>query len=71
VARGVEILRSPLPKQCLVFRLADRVILLDQVAKGIIAEGPPRRLAAASADPRVREFLRSDLDWANNPLAPR
>ncbi len=40
-----------------IFTLADRVILLDRGQKGIIAEGPPRNLAAESRDPRVREFL--------------
>lgn len=41
-----------------IFGIADRVIMLDQEAKGIIAEGPPRELAANSRDPRVSEFLR-------------
>jgi phospholipid/cholesterol/gamma-HCH transport system ATP-binding protein len=40
-----------------IFALADRVIMLDHEARGIIAEGRPRELAAASDDPRVREFL--------------
>ena len=40
-----------------IFTLADRVIMLDHDARGIIAEGRPRELAAASGDPRVREFL--------------
>ncbi len=40
-----------------IFALADRVILLDRVAQGIIAEGTPHALAEKSADPRVREFL--------------
>ena len=40
-----------------IFSIADRVILLEREAKGIIAEGPPRELAAKSPDPRVREFL--------------
>lgn len=41
-----------------IFGLADRVIMLDRGAKGIIAEGPPRELATNSTDPRVSEFLR-------------
>lgn len=41
-----------------IFGIADRVILLDKQAKGIVAEGDPRRLAAESRDPRVQEFLR-------------
>jgi phospholipid/cholesterol/gamma-HCH transport system ATP-binding protein len=40
-----------------IFALADRVIMLDHEARGIIAEGRPRDLAAANRDPRVREFL--------------
>ena len=40
-----------------IFGIADRVILLEREAKGIIAEGPPRELAEKSPDPRVREFL--------------
>jgi phospholipid/cholesterol/gamma-HCH transport system ATP-binding protein len=40
-----------------IFALADRVILLDHEAQGIIAEGAPRVLAGQSDDPRVREFL--------------
>lgn len=41
-----------------IFEIADRVIMLDRGAKGIIAEGRPRQLAAQSRDPRVLEFLR-------------
>jgi phospholipid/cholesterol/gamma-HCH transport system ATP-binding protein len=41
-----------------IFDIADRVIMLDRGAQGIIAEGPPRALAANSRDPRVSEFLR-------------
>jgi phospholipid/cholesterol/gamma-HCH transport system ATP-binding protein len=40
-----------------IFTLADRVIMLDHEARGIIAEGRPRELAATTDDPRVREFL--------------
>jgi phospholipid/cholesterol/gamma-HCH transport system ATP-binding protein len=41
-----------------IFGIADRVIMLDRAAKGIIAEGRPRELARDSADARVRDFLR-------------
>jgi phospholipid/cholesterol/gamma-HCH transport system ATP-binding protein len=41
-----------------IFSIADRVIMLDRQAKGIIAEGKPRELALNSRDPRVTEFLR-------------
>jgi phospholipid/cholesterol/gamma-HCH transport system ATP-binding protein len=40
-----------------IYGLADRLIMLDRDAQGIIAEGKPGDLAAASPDPRVREFL--------------
>jgi phospholipid/cholesterol/gamma-HCH transport system ATP-binding protein len=43
-----------------IFSIADRVIMLDRQAKGIIAEGKPRDLAAHSRDPRVTEFLRRE-----------
>lgn len=41
-----------------IFGIADRVIMLDRDAKGIIAEGRPRALAVNTRDPRVSEFLR-------------
>jgi phospholipid/cholesterol/gamma-HCH transport system ATP-binding protein len=40
-----------------VFTAVDRVILLDRRAKGIIAEGDPRRLRDESDDARVRAFF--------------
>jgi phospholipid/cholesterol/gamma-HCH transport system ATP-binding protein len=40
-----------------IFDIADRVIMLDRAEQGIIAEGPPKDLAANSRDPRVSEFL--------------
>ncbi|HEX7631329.1 MAG TPA: ATP-binding cassette domain-containing protein [Lacunisphaera sp.] len=40
-----------------IFGIADRVIMLDRDAQGIIAEGPPVGLAERSRDPRVVEFL--------------
>ena len=45
-----------------VFVAADRVILLDRAAKGIIAEGDPRRLRDESEDPRVRAFFRREAE---------
>jgi phospholipid/cholesterol/gamma-HCH transport system ATP-binding protein len=44
-----------------IFGIADRVIMLDRTAQGIIAEGPPKELVAKSQDPRVLEFLRFSL----------
>ncbi len=40
-----------------IFGIADRVIMLDRGAQGIIAEGAPRTLATTSRDPRVLEFM--------------
>jgi phospholipid/cholesterol/gamma-HCH transport system ATP-binding protein len=40
-----------------IFGIADRIIMLDRQAKGIIAEGDPRMLVQHSPDVRVREFL--------------
>ena len=40
-----------------IFGIADRVIMLDRDAQGIIAEGPPAGLAERTRDPRVAEFL--------------
>lgn len=41
-----------------IFNLADRVVMLDRDAQGIIAEGLPQELAASSNNPKVLEFLR-------------
>lgn len=40
-----------------IFAIADRVIMLDKQARGVIAEGDPRVLLTDSKDARVREFL--------------
>jgi phospholipid/cholesterol/gamma-HCH transport system ATP-binding protein len=40
-----------------IFAIADRVVMLDKQAEGIIADGDPRVLVKASSDVRVREFL--------------
>ncbi len=40
-----------------IFDLADRVVMLDRAAKGIIAEGDPKALRDGSPDGRVQEFL--------------
>jgi phospholipid/cholesterol/gamma-HCH transport system ATP-binding protein len=45
-----------------VFVATDRVILLDRLARGIIAEGDPRRLRDESGDPRVRAFFRREAE---------
>jgi phospholipid/cholesterol/gamma-HCH transport system ATP-binding protein len=40
-----------------ILDVADRVIMLDGAAQGIIASGPPRELARDSRDERVRAFF--------------
>ena len=50
-----------------IYSIADRVIMLDRAAQGIIAEGRPRDLAVNSRDPRVSEFLRRADSPTNEP----
>jgi phospholipid/cholesterol/gamma-HCH transport system ATP-binding protein len=40
-----------------IYTVAQRVIMLDKQAKGIIAEGDPEHLRDHSADPAVRRFF--------------
>ncbi len=40
-----------------ILTIADRVIMLDKQAKGVIAEGDPRRLKEESTHPIVRAFF--------------
>jgi len=40
-----------------IFGIAQRVVMLDRDARGVIAEGDPRVLRDSSDNPRVREFL--------------
>jgi phospholipid/cholesterol/gamma-HCH transport system ATP-binding protein len=40
-----------------IFTIADRVIMLDKLEKGIIAMGKPLELRDHSPDPRVRQFF--------------
>jgi len=48
-----------------VFAIANRAIMLDGQAKGIIAQGPPKDLRDHATDPRVRQFFNRE---ANRPL---
>ena len=41
----------------LVLRVADRIIMLDRSARGIIAQGTPEELLHATSDERVRRFF--------------
>lgn len=40
-----------------IFTIAERVIMLDREAKGIVAEGPPQELRDRHPDPRVHAFF--------------
>ncbi len=52
-----------------IFRIGDRLIMLDKSEKGIIATGSPRELEQSSTDPRVREFHRRDDASCRVPAA--
>jgi phospholipid/cholesterol/gamma-HCH transport system ATP-binding protein len=43
-----------------IFTIADRVLILDKAAGGLVAEGDPRDLAADSQVPWIRRFLNRD-----------
>ncbi|GAA0595732.1 ATP-binding cassette domain-containing protein [Craurococcus roseus] len=43
-----------------ILAIGDRCIMLDKAARGMIAEGDPRRLRDESADPVVRAFFRRE-----------
>ena len=47
-----------------IYAVADRVIMLDKRAKGIIAEGDPRVLRDTSDNPWVRQFFRREVEAA-------
>jgi phospholipid/cholesterol/gamma-HCH transport system ATP-binding protein len=40
-----------------ILSIAERVIMLETGARGIIAEGDPRELKERSPDPRVQDFF--------------
>ena len=40
-----------------IYKIADRVLMLDKKAKGIIAEGKPLDLKKNATDPRVKSFF--------------
>jgi len=53
-----------------IFAIADRVIMLDRDAKGIIAEGHPRTLQQTHTHAKVREFFnRGALDRGDSMTA--
>jgi phospholipid/cholesterol/gamma-HCH transport system ATP-binding protein len=47
-----------------IYAVADRIIMLDKRAKGIIAEGDPRVLRDTSDNPWVRQFFRREAEAA-------
>ncbi len=53
-----------------IFHVADRVILLDPQAKGIIAEGAPAELVRTTHDPRVKAFLEQEPPGRTKPSSP-
>lgn len=71
-------IRSTLGTTCVVvsheldslFRIGDRIIMLDKAEKGVIASGDPHVLRDASPDARVREFLKRDEEHRSGPVQP-
>jgi len=55
-----------------IYAIADKVIMLDKTAKGIIAEGDPKVLRDTSTDPRVHQFfnriMSKDAAWVITPI---
>jgi phospholipid/cholesterol/gamma-HCH transport system ATP-binding protein len=47
-----------------IFAIADRVIMLDKRARGIVAEGDPRALRDTSTHPWVRQFFHREAEVA-------
>jgi len=45
-----------------VFAIADRAVMLDGKARGIIAIDDPRKLRDESADPRIQRFFRREAE---------
>ena len=50
-----------------IFTIADRVIMLDGEAKGIVATGDPRALREQHADPRVHAFFNRQPRTTHGP----
>jgi phospholipid/cholesterol/gamma-HCH transport system ATP-binding protein len=56
-----------------IFDIADRVVMIDPTARGVIAEGEPKTLRDSSPDVRVQEFLNrrvAPLQQQQEPLNP-
>jgi phospholipid/cholesterol/gamma-HCH transport system ATP-binding protein len=53
-----------------ILAIGDRCIMLDKDAKGMIAEGDPRKLRDESENPVVRAFFRREVMKTEAPAAP-
>lgn len=49
-----------------IFKIATRVLMVDDRTRTIIAEGDPRQLRDAAEEPRVRRFFKREPDTSNN-----
>jgi phospholipid/cholesterol/gamma-HCH transport system ATP-binding protein len=47
-----------------ILAIADRCLMLDRAAKGVIATGDPRRLREESTHPTVRAFFHREMQGA-------
>ena len=54
-----------------ILAIGDRCIMLDKDAKGMIAEGDPRKLRDESENPVVRAFFRREVMDTEAPAAPK
>jgi phospholipid/cholesterol/gamma-HCH transport system ATP-binding protein len=50
-----------------ILAIGDRCIMLDKTARGVIAEGDPRRLRDESTNPTVRAFFRREAPPEDGP----
>ena len=50
------------PELASILAIADRCLMLDRTAKGVIAEGDPRELRDHSTHPTVRAFFRREAE---------
>jgi phospholipid/cholesterol/gamma-HCH transport system ATP-binding protein len=50
-----------------ILAIGDRCIMLDKAARGVIAEGDPRRLRDESTNPTVRAFFRREAPPEDGP----
>ncbi|MBN2139604.1 MAG: ATP-binding cassette domain-containing protein [Desulfovibrionaceae bacterium] len=53
-----------------ILAIADRVIMLDKQAKGVVAEGDPKKLKASSDNDLVRRFFNPRADAARQGEGP-